>query len=148
VRDCTHRFFPYKIYSQFEANEYSISDIKADNIMLGIDDDSVFSDFEEKELERPVPRKEVGPGARTIYMSRDLMVPKNVGRPVLCDLGSAMICKEYQTEFVQPKIYRAPEVIIGAPWTYSIDIWNVGCMVRYIVQHFGRGSLLKIYSCF
>ncbi|KAL3495685.1 kinase domain protein [Aspergillus germanicus] len=69
------------------------TDIKADNIMLGIDDDSVFSDFEEKELERPVPRKEVGPGL-----------------PVLCDFGSAMICKEYQTEYVQPKIYRAPEI--------------------------------------
>jgi serine/threonine protein kinase len=103
---------------------------------------------EEKELERPVPRKEVVPGGRTIYMSRDLKIPKNVGLPVLCDFGSAMICKEYQTEFVQPKIYRAPEVIIGAPWTYSIDIWNVGCMVCFIVQHFGRESLLKIYSCF
>ncbi|KAL3445648.1 kinase-like domain-containing protein [Aspergillus insuetus] len=133
---------------RFEANEYSISDIKADNIMLGIDDDSVFSDFEGKELEHPVSRKEVVPGGRTIYMSRDLKTPKNIGLPVPCDFSSAVICKEYQIEFVQPKIYRAPEVIIGAPWMYSIDIWNVGCMVCYIVQHFDRGSLLKIYSCF
>ncbi|KFY69152.1 hypothetical protein V496_00531 [Pseudogymnoascus sp. VKM F-4515 (FW-2607)] len=35
------------------------TDIKADNIMLGINDDSVFSDFEEEELQRPVPRKEI-----------------------------------------------------------------------------------------
>ncbi|KAJ0419022.1 kinase-like protein [Aspergillus carlsbadensis] len=86
------------------------TDVKADNIMLGINDDSVFSDFEEKELERPVPRKEVSPDGRLIYMSRDLRVPKN------------------------PNIYRTPEVIIRAPWTYSVDIWNVGCMIWDIYE--------------
>ncbi|KAJ5100274.1 hypothetical protein N7456_006326 [Penicillium angulare] len=34
------------------------TDIKADNVMFGIDDDSVFSDFENNELENPYPRKE------------------------------------------------------------------------------------------
>ncbi|KAI4118110.1 MAG: hypothetical protein LQ345_001767, partial [Seirophora villosa] len=28
----------------------------------------------------------------------------------------------------QPNLYRAPEVFLKAPWSYSIDIWNVGCM--------------------
>lgn len=107
----------------------SQSDIKADNIMLGINDDSVFSDFEEKELQRPVPRKEVDIDGRTIYMSRDLRMPNDLGAPVLCDFGSAMLGNQYHTEFIQPDIYRAPEVILGVPWTYSVDIWNVGCMV-------------------
>ncbi|KFY21411.1 hypothetical protein V493_07421 [Pseudogymnoascus sp. VKM F-4281 (FW-2241)] len=53
------------------------TDIKADNIMLGINDDSVFSDFEEEELQRPVPRKEVDTDGRTIYMSRDLKMPQS-----------------------------------------------------------------------
>lgn len=57
--------------------------------MFGIKDDSVFSDFEEKELQRPVPRKEVDAG-RTIYMSRDFRMPKKLGAPVLCDFGSAV----------------------------------------------------------
>ncbi|KAL2827862.1 kinase-like protein [Aspergillus pseudoustus] len=105
--------------------EVARTDIKTDNIMLGIDNDSVFSEFEEKELEHPVPRKEVGPDGRIIYVSRDLKLPKNIARPVLCDFGSAMIAKEYQTEFVQPNIYQAPEVIIGVPWAYSVDIWNI-----------------------
>lgn len=98
--------------------------------MLGINDDSVFHDFEQKEIDRPVPRKEIEDG-RIIYMSRDLRVPKDVGAPVLCDFGSAVVGNEAHSEFVQPNIYRAPEVVLGAPWTYSIDIWNVGCMVRY-----------------
>ena len=96
--------------------------------MFGIKDDSVFTDFEENELQRPVPRKEVDTGGRMIYMSQELKVPKQVSAPVLCDFGSAIFGNQYQ--FIQPKIYRAPEVILGVPWTYSADIWNLGCMVR------------------
>lgn len=100
--------------------------------MLGIRDDSVFSDFEEKELQCPVPRKEVDIDGRTIYMSRDLRMPKHMGAPVLCDFGSAMLGDQHHSEFIQPNIYRAPEVILGVPWTYNVDIWNVGCMVTQI----------------
>lgn len=109
----------------------SLLDIKADNIMLGINDDSVFTDFEEKELQRPVPRKEIitDTDKRTIYVSRDLRIPKDFSAPVLCDFGSAVPGDQYRSDLVQPNIYRAPEVILEAPWTYSIDIWNVGCMV-------------------
>jgi hypothetical protein len=35
-------------------------------------------------------------------MSRALKLPKKVGRPLLCDFGSTMIGKEYQTKSVQP----------------------------------------------
>jgi hypothetical protein len=51
-----------------------ISDIKADNIMFGIADDFVFSDFENNELQNPCPRKELD--GRTIYTSRVLRMPK------------------------------------------------------------------------
>lgn len=45
--------------------------------------------------------------------------------------GSAVIVEdgEKHSEDVQPDFYRAPEVILQAPWTYEIDIWNAGCMV-------------------
>ena len=109
-----------------------LSDIKADNIMFGIADDSVFSDFEENELQDPSPRKELD--GRTIYISRELRMPKQLGSPVLCDFGSAVLGDEKHSEDIQPDIYRAPEVILEAPWTYSVDIWNVGCMVRQPVQ--------------
>ncbi|KAI1077700.1 kinase-like domain-containing protein [Whalleya microplaca] len=103
------------------------TDIKADNIMFGIEDDTVFSDFEEQELRDPCPRKELD--GRTIYISRELRMPKQWGAPVLCDFGSAVYGDSEHLEDVQPNIYRAPEVILEVPWTYSIDIWNVGCMV-------------------
>jgi serine/threonine-protein kinase SRPK3 len=106
----------------------NISDIKADNIMFGIADDSVLSDFENNELQHPCPRKELD--GRTIYTSRELRMPKNLGAPILCDFGSAVIGDKEHSEDIQPDIYRAPEVILQAPWSYSVDIWNVGCVVR------------------
>ena len=30
---------------------------------------------------------------------------------------------------IQPDDYRAPEIILGAGWTYSVDIWNLGLLV-------------------
>ncbi|KFY17156.1 hypothetical protein V492_00864 [Pseudogymnoascus sp. VKM F-4246] len=108
--------------------------IKADNSMLGINDDSFFTEFEERELQRPVPRKEVDSNGRTIYMSQDLKIPNDIGAPVLCDFGSAVLGDQHHSEDIQPNIYRSPEVILDVPWTYSADIWNVGCMVWDIYE--------------
>lgn len=96
--------------------------------MFGIEDDSVFSTFEEEEVLSPSPRKLVD--GRAIYLSRELVMPKNWGAPVLTDFGSAVIGDIEHLEDVQPDIYRAPEVILEAPWFHEIDVWNVGCMVR------------------
>lgn len=64
-----------------------------------------------------------------IYVSSELGRPTEWGSPVLCDFGSAVLGSVEHTEDVQPNIYRAPEVILEAPWGYSVDVWNVGCMV-------------------
>lgn len=34
----------------------------------------------------------------------------------------------------QPNIYRAPEVMLKAPWSYPIDIWNVGAMIWVVFE--------------
>jgi serine/threonine protein kinase len=95
--------------------------------MMGINDDSVFTTFEEEEQLCPSPRKDVD--GRFIYLSRELQMPRTWGAPVLCDFGSAVLGVTEHLEDVQPDIYRAPEVILEAPWSYQIDIWNTGCMV-------------------
>ncbi|KAJ5958621.1 uncharacterized protein N7479_005771 [Penicillium vulpinum] len=106
--------------------------------MFGISDDSVFSDFENNELQNPCPRKELD--GRTIYTSRKLRMPKTLGAPILCDFGSAVMGDEEHSEDIQPDIYRAPEVILQAPWSYSVDIWNVGCVIWNL---FEGGSLFS-----
>lgn len=98
--------------------------------MFGIEDPTVFEKFEQAELEHPTPRKEID--GRIIYLSRDLEMPSDLGLPVLCDFGSAVWGEEKHEEDVRPDVYRSPEVILNVPWSYEIDIWNVGCMVGNI----------------
>lgn len=109
------------------------TDIKEANILLGADS-SILTEFESDELREPSPRKEVDGGI--VYLSRELGTPKVFGAPLLCDFGSAVALDDgvEHREDIQPDIYRSPEVILEAPWTYSVDIWNVGCMVS--VDHF------------
>ncbi|KAJ5848441.1 hypothetical protein N7455_012398 [Penicillium solitum] len=114
------------------------SDIKADNIMFGIDDDSVFSDFENNELQNPCPRKEVD--GRIIDTSRELRMLKILGAPILGDFGSAVMGDEQHSEDIQPDIYQAPEVILQVPWSYSVDIWSVGCVIWNLYE---GGSLFS-----
>ncbi|CAK45958.1 putative protein kinase [Aspergillus niger CBS 101883] len=113
------------------------TDIKADNIsMFGIEDDSVFHDFTENELKNPCPRKELD--GRNIYVSREIGMARELGAPILCDFGSAVPGDIEHSEDIQPDIYRAPEVILEAPWGYKVDIWNVGCMAYRSRAHFAE----------
>ncbi|KAH9868317.1 hypothetical protein J1614_007389 [Plenodomus biglobosus] len=104
------------------------TDIKEANILIGADK-SILEAFEQAELNGPIPRKDVD--GRTIYLSRELTTPKEFGAPVLCDLGSAVELDDgvEHREDIQPNVYRAPEVILDIPWTCSVDIWNVGCVI-------------------
>ena len=122
-------------------------DIKADNIMFGIGPaDAAFTAFEQEEVQTPSPRKEVD--GRFIYLTRELPMPQDLANPVLCDFGSAVPLDDGREhrEDIQPDVYRAPEVIIEAPWTQSVDIWNVGCMVRtylYLIHTSSCSQLTK-----
>ncbi|KAL5696051.1 hypothetical protein EMGR_006586 [Emarellia grisea] len=110
------------------------TDIKATNIMLRIDDESILEDFEKAEQQSPSPEKVVGKN-RTIYTSRRLRLPHDDlwGQPVLCDLGQARIGRAH-TGLIQPEIYRAPEVLFDMGWGHSADIWNLGVMAWDIFE--------------
>ena len=46
----------------------------------------------------------------------------------ICDLGSASPIMENATApYLVSRFYRAPEVILGIPYDYGIDMWSVGC---------------------
>ncbi|KAG6873987.1 hypothetical protein C0995_007943 [Termitomyces sp. Mi166 len=109
------------------------TDISASNIMFGIEDVTVLEQYEQAELEHPTPRKQIN--GRFIYQSRPIQFPgppgdtASLGLPFLCDFSAALWAEGDRGEDVQPDIYRSPEVILGVPWSYEIDIWNVGCLV-------------------
>ena len=46
----------------------------------------------------------------------------------MIDFGSA--CHEYSTvyTYIQSRFYRSPEVLLGLPYSTSIDMWSLGCI--------------------
>ncbi|RYC56038.1 hypothetical protein CHU98_g10165 [Xylaria longipes] len=52
----------------------------------------------------------------------------------LADFGTTSWVDEHLTEWIQPQMLRAPEVILGAPWDHKVDIWNLGLIIWELVQ--------------
>lgn len=118
-------------------------DIKLDNIMVGFEDSSVIEDFVRAQSQAPMPRK-VRDG-RSIYQSHNDFgsLKSSFVLPKIADFGLAQYGKnDFQRHPIQPDHYRAPEVILGAGWTYSADIWNLGVLVRLILSWMAFADVL------
>ena len=108
---------------------HRLADIKADNILVEIDDKSILKAFVEAEMRDPSPRKFIQD--TTVYGSRRFARPRQFGQAVLSDYGSAVRGDERRNHDAQPNVYRSPEVMLETDWSYPADIWNVGVMVRF-----------------
>jgi serine/threonine-protein kinase SRPK3 len=97
-----------------------MTDLKLSNIMLRIEDQSIFADYEKAEDRSPSDRKPINfrrPQANAY------------GLPVLCDFGEARIGVPQPYTEIQPEIYKAPEILMQFEWSHSADIWNAACLV-------------------
>ncbi|KAM7362549.1 pre-mRNA processing factor 4 kinase isoform 1-T1 [Cochliomyia hominivorax] len=48
----------------------------------------------------------------------------------LCDFGSASTINDNEiTPYLISRFYRAPEIILGIPYDYGIDMWSAGCTI-------------------
>lgn len=137
-RNTSHRFtedlLKAFLYCLLQALDYLHSeahlihtDISAGNVLMEIEDHSIITAFIKAEQDHPSPRKEVD--GYTVYTSRSFGLPKSIGEPVLSDFGSAVSGDVAHDEDVQPDVYRSPEVCLQIPWSYSIDIWNIGILI-------------------
>jgi serine/threonine-protein kinase SRPK3 len=50
----------------------------------------------------------------------------------IADLGNACWVGHHFTNDIQTRQYRSPEVILGAKWGASTDVWSMACMVSTI----------------
>jgi non-specific serine/threonine protein kinase len=93
--------------------------------MLSIEDPNMLTDFAIAELQSPSPGKQVS-RSHIIYSSRNFRKPiggKGYGLAIVCDFGQARIGRTHESgPFVQPDIYRAPEVMFEMPWGSLADI--------------------------
>jgi serine/threonine-protein kinase PRP4 len=57
-----------------------------------------------------------------------LQVSENQNVLKVCDLGSASDASENDiTQYLVSRFYRAPEIILGMPYDFAIDMWSIGC---------------------
>ena len=45
------------------------------------------------------------------------------------DFGSSCFVDRRVYTYIQSRFYRAPEIILGIPYTNSIDVWSLGCIL-------------------
>ncbi|KAK9464507.1 kinase-like domain-containing protein [Lipomyces arxii] len=62
------------------------------------------------------------PGSRTPQLDELISVK-------IADLGNACWVSHHFTNDIQTRQYRSPEVILGARWGASTDVWSMACMV-------------------
>ncbi|CAK5265408.1 unnamed protein product [Mycena citricolor] len=51
----------------------------------------------------------------------------------IADLGNATWTHHHFTDDIQTRQYRSPEVIVGAKWGPSADIWSVACVIFELI---------------
>ena len=66
---------------------------------------------------------------RDIKPENILMKQKGKVGIKIIDFGTSMFSHEATYMYIQSRFYRAPEVILGAPYDYSIDMWSLGCLL-------------------
>jgi serine/threonine-protein kinase SRPK3 len=97
--------------------------------MIGSKDLDVFDKLLDVVETDPSPRKTSGD--YTIHHSRKLnldSVLQKLGDLQSSDYGEARK-SGVNTGLIQPDLFRAPEVLLGLPWTSKADIWNFAVMV-------------------
>ena len=47
----------------------------------------------------------------------------------IIDFGSSTFTDEKVYTYIQSRFYRAPEIMLGIPYTTAIDMWSLGCIM-------------------
>jgi serine/threonine-protein kinase SRPK3 len=63
----------------------------------------------------------------------------------IADLGNACWVNHHFTNDIQTRQYRSPEVILGAKWGASTDVWSMAAMVCNLASNVL--SVLRVETC-
>ena len=58
-----------------------------------------------------------------------LLASTNSSNIKIIDFGSSCFANEKIYSYIQSRYYRAPEIILGIPYTNSIDMWSAACIL-------------------
>ncbi|KXS93469.1 hypothetical protein AC578_9220 [Pseudocercospora eumusae] len=110
------------------------TDLKPDNVMVKVEDPAILQRDAQDEQRNPLPQKHLD--GRIIYLSRNdygqFSAPTGVVQIVDFDLS--VFGNIPRTGCIQADVYRAPEVILDAGYSYSADIWSLGVMLWDLLE--------------
>lgn len=69
-------------------------------------------------------------GTAESKMQEDMAISADMISVKIADLGNACWVGHHFTNDIQTRQYRSPEVILGAKWGASTDVWSMAAMVR------------------
>lgn len=58
-----------------------------------------------------------------------ILKDKNKSGIKVIDFGSSCFLTKRVYTYIQSRFYRAPEIILGVPYTNAIDMWSMGCIL-------------------
>eukprot|EP00727_Mastigamoeba_balamuthi_P006790 m51a1_g2731 putative dual specificity tyrosine-phosphorylation-regulated kinase (600) ;mRNA; f:883937-886548 len=53
----------------------------------------------------------------------------------IIDFGSSCLSGETMYKYIQSRYYRSPEILLGLPYSFPIDMWSLGCIL--VEMHVG-----------
>ncbi|EDV52753.2 SRSF protein kinase 3 isoform X5 [Drosophila erecta] len=77
--------------------------------------------------EGAIPENQSQSSQNNTYTIQSLIDNSNV-RVKIADLGNACYDYHHFTEDIQTRQYRSIEVLLGAPYNYTADIWSTACL--------------------
>ncbi|KAG6149317.1 hypothetical protein E4U50_007527 [Claviceps purpurea] len=120
-------------YIRVPLDTFDLQDIKDDNILLSPMTDSDIKPFADYCQAIDQPRYIQQEDGRVTYVSHDeILGTRGMAWPRLADFNTCFpvlpgnFCHSAE---IQSDRYRAPEVFLGIPWSYKVDIWNLGLMM-------------------
>ncbi|KAF4949126.1 hypothetical protein FGADI_9130 [Fusarium gaditjirri] len=107
--------------------------------MVTIENDSILADFVSYQTNSPHPRHIRSEDGRVTYLSQGDFGPLRDSRllPELADFNLSYPGLEKELghlSAIQSHRFRAPEVLLGCPWSYSADIWNLGLLMWNLLE--------------
>jgi len=117
------------------------SDIQPSNIMIQIPDEKYVIEYlsESQTTVQTMSESDEDYSVTPTQSLREFYFPEgfNVMKLdiALSDWGVASFTDKHLTELIQPLLLRAPEVILEAPWSTPVDIWNLGALVPELLFH-------------
>ncbi|CCC69093.1 hypothetical protein NCAS_0C01030 [Naumovozyma castellii] len=104
---------------------------------LGIEDENLTNSLSSFEISEAIDEDPIPITADTNTDVNTSTNPMNNENNVIeikiADLGNACWYDEHYTNSIQTREYRSPEVLLGASWGCSADIWSTACLIFELI---------------